>query len=92
MLGFSYVKSAAVLGVGLLACGLPLAAAPLTRNPVSQADAAPPLVSVGRTRFQGTWTPSGSAVFRGIPFAQPPVESLRWSDRGDGCYLMVTPA
>jgi para-nitrobenzyl esterase len=84
MLGFSYVKSAAVLatvlGVGLLACGLPPVAAPATRNPASHAPAAdaPPLVSLGRTRFQGAWTPSGSAVFRGIPFAQPPVESLRW--------------
>jgi len=68
-LGFSYVKSlAAVLGVGLILCRLAPAAAAET----------PPTVSLGRTKVQGIWTPSGSAVFRGIPFAQPPVESLRW--------------
>jgi para-nitrobenzyl esterase len=80
MLGFSYVKSAAVLAVGLLACSLPLTAAPATAKAAGKApaEAYMPLVSVGRSRFQGTWTPSGSAVFRGIPFAQPPVEALRW--------------
>jgi para-nitrobenzyl esterase len=82
MLGFSYVKSAAAaLGVGMLLGFLPLTPAVgarvATPKGVSTADA-PPLVSVGRTRFQGTWTPSGSAVFRGIPFAMAPVGSLRW--------------
>jgi len=82
MLGFSYVKSvAASLGVGLLLCALPPSPAVAARNtgpkPIS-ALPAPPTVSLGRTRIQGSWTPSGSAVFRGIPFAQPPVESLRW--------------
>jgi len=68
-LAVSYVKSLAVgLGVGLLL----FAMAPA---PAAQA---PPTVSLGRTKVEGTWTPSGSAIFRGIPFAQPPVESLRW--------------
>ena len=82
MLGISYVKSlAASLGVGLLLCALAPSPAVAARNgapkPVS-APEPPPTVSLGRTRIQGTWTPSGSALFRGIPFAQPPVESLRW--------------
>jgi para-nitrobenzyl esterase len=68
-LGFSCVKSLALaLGVGLLVCRLASAAAA----------EAPPTVSLGGTKVQGAWTPSGSAIFRGIPFAQPPVEALRW--------------
>jgi para-nitrobenzyl esterase len=39
MLGFSHVKSAAVLGVGLLACSLPPAAAPATANAAGKAPA-----------------------------------------------------
>ena len=63
------MKSLAVaLCVGSLLIGM---------TPASAAQA-PPTVSLGRTKVQGTWTPSGSALFRGIPFAQPPVESLRW--------------
>src|SRR3954453_8511232 len=82
MLGFSYVKSvAASLGVGLLLGALAPSPAVAARNgapkPVS-APEPPPTVSLGRTKIQGTWTASGSALFRAIPFAQPPVESLRW--------------
>jgi carboxylesterase type B len=80
MLGVSYVKSAFVLfGVGLLACCLPITVAAAARKTgKSAAVVSPPLVSLGRASFQGAWTPSGSALFRGIPFAQPPVGSLRW--------------
>jgi para-nitrobenzyl esterase len=82
MLGFSSVKSvAAALGVGLLLCVLPpnpVVAAHNTALTPTPAPQAPPTVSLGRTRVRGSWTPSGSAVFRAIPFAQPPVESLRW--------------
>ena len=82
MLGFSSVKSRATSwAVGLLLCTLSPIAAMAARNTPPQpasAPAAPPTVSLGRARIQGAWTPSGSAVFRGIPFAQPPVELLRW--------------
>jgi para-nitrobenzyl esterase len=81
MLGSSNVKSLAVaLGVGLLVCALAPAPTVAARkgSPKPAAVEAPPTVSLGRTRVQGSWSPSGSAVFRGIPYAQPPVESLRW--------------
>src|SRR3954464_3138991 len=73
MLGFSYVKSlAASLGVGLLLCALAPSPAVAARNgspkPASAPEPPPPTVSLGRTKIQGTWTPSGSAIFRGIPF------------------------
>jgi para-nitrobenzyl esterase len=76
MLGFSYVQSAgARLRVGSLVCCLAMTTVSGAKTP---ATAAPPVASVGHARYQGSWTSSGSAVFRGIPYAQPPVDSLRW--------------
>src|SRR5580658_3208058 len=40
----------------------------------------PPAASVTGGRIQGTVLERGGAVFKGIPFAQPPVEALRWRE------------
>ncbi|HEY1605575.1 MAG TPA: carboxylesterase family protein [Allosphingosinicella sp.] len=55
--------------LGLLAAGLALAAAP----------PAAPLVAVTGGSVRGTASQDGGILlFRGIPFAAPPVEALRW--------------
>jgi para-nitrobenzyl esterase len=69
---FSYVKRA--LHVGSLICALASAigfGAEASGGP-------PPVVDVQHVRYQGERTPSGGALFRGIPYAQPPVGPLRW--------------
>jgi para-nitrobenzyl esterase len=40
----------------------------------------PPVVEVTGGRIQGSVLERGGAIFKGIPFAQPPVESLRWRE------------
>ena len=47
--------------------------------PVWSADT-PPAVAVTGGRIQGRALEPGGAVFKGIPFAQPPVEALRWRE------------
>ena len=42
--------------------------------------AADPAVSVTGGRIQGSALERGGAAFKGIPFAQPPVEALRWRE------------
>jgi para-nitrobenzyl esterase len=39
-----------------------------------------PIVSIGNGRLRGSMTPDGIAVFKNIPFAQPPVGDLRWRE------------
>ncbi len=37
-----------------------------------------PIVTVNTGELRGSRTPDGGAVFKGIPFAQPPIGRLRW--------------
>jgi para-nitrobenzyl esterase len=39
-----------------------------------------PIVSVSAGQLRGSLTPEGVAVFKNIPFAQPPVGDLRWRE------------
>ena len=48
-------------------------------NQVWAADSLP-VVAVTGGQIQGSILERGGAVFKGIPFAQPPVESLRWRE------------
>ncbi|MEO8597079.1 MAG: carboxylesterase family protein [Candidatus Solibacter sp.] len=68
---------------GMLACGLYLGQA-LTVASFAQAptkSAGPdPMVSVSTGQLRGGLTPEGVAVFKNIPFAQPPVGDLRWRE------------
>jgi para-nitrobenzyl esterase len=47
---------------------------------IPAARAADPVVKVTGGQIQGRLVPSGGAVFKGVPFAQPPVGNLRWRD------------
>ena len=37
-----------------------------------------PIVSIGTGQLRGSLAADGVAVFKNIPFAQPPVGELRW--------------
>ena len=75
------MKSIKVLGI--LACVLCLGQA-LTRVSWAQAPAksaqSSPAVTVGAGQLRGSRTAEGVAVFKNIPFAQPPVGDLRWRE------------
>jgi para-nitrobenzyl esterase len=47
--------------------------------PVSSAPAGP-TVSIHTGKIRGSLTRDGGAVFKGIPFAQPPTGNLRWRE------------
>jgi len=38
------------------------------------------IVSVSTGQLRGSLTPDGAAVFKNIPFAQAPVDDLRWQE------------
>ena len=50
--------------------------APVSTSPVQSS----PITSIGTGKVRGSLTPEGGAVFKGIPFAQPPLGDLRWHE------------
>ncbi len=73
-------------GQALISAQTPAQKAPAA--PAKKAAAAPakgaagsgPIVTVSTGQLRGSLTPDGTAVFRNIPFAQPPVKNLRWKE------------
>ena len=61
----NHLQLAAVLAVTFLA---------------SAADTRQPTVQLTTGTLQGTHAPQQGAIFRGIPYAQPPVGPLRWRE------------
>ena len=49
-------------------------------TPAIFASAADPVVSISNGQLRGSLTADGVAVFKNIPFAQPPVGDLRWRE------------
>jgi para-nitrobenzyl esterase len=68
---------------GMLACvlclGQALIPASFAQTPTNSAGSNP-IVSVSTGQLRGGVTPDGVAVFKNIPFAQPPVGDLRWRE------------
>ena len=63
---------------GTLACILCLGQAAMTAM-LAQA-ASNPVVSISTGELRGSVTADGVAVFKNIPFAQPPIDELRWRE------------
>jgi len=66
------VGSATMLVLGIVACG--------TNQPASTEGAPPPRVSVGQETLEGAFTgeTTSEIVFKGVPYAAPPVGDNRW--------------
>ena len=60
--------------IGLAVCVLCVASWAAPGRPTAHA----PVVAIADGRLQGEWTSSGGAIFRGIPYAAPPLGELRW--------------
>ena len=63
-----------IRALGVLACLLSWRQASL---PAAESG---PIVSIGTGQLRGSLTAEGVAVFKNIPFAQPPVGDLRWRE------------
>jgi para-nitrobenzyl esterase len=68
---------------GALTCILCLGQAltpPLFGQTPAKAAVSNPVVSISTGQLRGSLTAEGVAVFKNIPFAQPPVDELRWRE------------
>ena len=68
---------------GLLACVLCLGQAlipSIPAQPSTRATGSDPIVSISTGPLRGGLTAEGVALFKNIPFAQPPVGGLRWRE------------
>ena len=75
------MKSIKVLGI--LACVLCLGQAlipAISAQAPTKAAGSNPIVSISTGQLSGSLTADGVAVFKNIPFAQPPVGDLRWRE------------
>jgi para-nitrobenzyl esterase len=63
----------------ILCFGQALTTAISAQAPAKAADSNP-VVSIGTGQLRGSLTADGVAVFKNIPFAQPPVGDLRWRE------------
>src|SRR5579859_7045855 len=66
---------------GVLACILSFGQAlipAVSAQAATHAAASNPIVSISTGQLRGSLTSDGVAVFKNIPFAQPPIGELRW--------------
>jgi para-nitrobenzyl esterase len=72
-----------IKALGIVACVLCLGQVlipPISAQPPAKVAATEPIVSISTGPLRGGLTADGVAVFKNIPFAQPPVGDLRWRE------------
>ncbi len=75
------MKSIKVLGVlACILCWKQALIPPISAQAPAKAAGSDPAVSVATGQLRGSLTADGVAVFKNIPFAQPPVGNLRWHE------------
>src|SRR5580698_9386101 len=73
---FPAIRPTSHMGAALLLAALAASAF----IPASAQDTPGPIVTVTGGQVQGALSASPGAVFKGIPYAQPPVGNLRWRE------------